>query len=304
MKFALKLLVTLFLISVLLYSVDINEVLGLLGTFSRSEVLIAFLILFLQLLVTAHRWKIIMDLVGIKNSLKKCVEMYWTGLFFNQLLPSSFGGDFARIILSSKNRTKLKSSAASIIFERFLGLAVLLILALMSVTYYRGWQKQELIVFVLLLLFSIFMGLLLHFTMKMDFKNKFYLKIKSLLVEIYYVSSAVRSNKLAAATLLAETLVSHISIFILLWLILFGVGSILDPFLVAGIAAVAMLASALPISIAGWGVRETILVVMLAEQGVSYEKAVASGIALGLITLIFSLPGIFFIHNVKSRSNK
>ena len=51
------------------------------------------------------------------------------------------------------------------------------------------------------------------------------------------------------------------------------------------------LIATLPISIAGWGVRETAMVVALAYAGVESSVALAISVALGVTVLVGSLPG-------------
>ena len=47
----------------------------------------------------------------------------------------------------------------------------------------------------------------------------------------------------------------------------------------------------LPISFAGWGVREVVLVVALAPFGVPLEAALATSVLLGLCLIAIGLPG-------------
>jgi glycosyltransferase 2 family protein len=47
----------------------------------------------------------------------------------------------------------------------------------------------------------------------------------------------------------------------------------------------------LPISLAGWGVREVVLVVALASFGVPAATALATSVLLGLCLVIISVPG-------------
>ena len=47
----------------------------------------------------------------------------------------------------------------------------------------------------------------------------------------------------------------------------------------------------LPISLAGWGVREVALVVMLASFGVPTEAALATSVLLGFCLIVIGLPG-------------
>ena len=52
-----------------------------------------------------------------------------------------------------------------------------------------------------------------------------------------------------------------------------------------------MLAAALPISVAGWGVREAGMAFMLSIYGIPTSDAVLSSLLLGVYTLLFALPG-------------
>jgi uncharacterized membrane protein YbhN (UPF0104 family) len=52
-----------------------------------------------------------------------------------------------------------------------------------------------------------------------------------------------------------------------------------------------ILATILPISIGGWGMRETAMVFTLSLVGVEPERAFALSILVGILTLVMSLPG-------------
>ena len=53
------------------------------------------------------------------------------------------------------------------------------------------------------------------------------------------------------------------------------------------------LLTALPISIAGWGVREGVMIAGLGYLNVSAEAAFALSILYGILMLVVSLPGLF-----------
>ena len=85
-------------------------------------------------------------------------------------------------------------------------------------------------------------------------------------------------------------LVHGISI-VLFWFILDGLGS---PASFGGLATavpVLLLATTLPISIAGWGVREGIAVLLFGTIGVPSDAALAASLAFGAVLLIAALPG-------------
>jgi len=54
------------------------------------------------------------------------------------------------------------------------------------------------------------------------------------------------------------------------------------------------LAVALPISVGGWGVRETAMIGLLGLVGVSSSAALSLSVQLGLLTIVATLPGAAF----------
>ncbi|MFZ1907988.1 MAG: lysylphosphatidylglycerol synthase domain-containing protein, partial [Burkholderiales bacterium] len=57
------------------------------------------------------------------------------------------------------------------------------------------------------------------------------------------------------------------------------------------IVPLAVIASALPISINGWGVREATIVALAAPMGVSAPEALLVSLTIGALNMIASLPG-------------
>jgi ABC-type Fe3+ transport system permease subunit len=55
----------------------------------------------------------------------------------------------------------------------------------------------------------------------------------------------------------------------------------------------AMLASAIPISVAGWGVREGALIVLFGAYGVAADKTFTISVLFGACMVVASLPGAF-----------
>jgi uncharacterized protein (TIRG00374 family) len=62
---------------------------------------------------------------------------------------------------------------------------------------------------------------------------------------------------------------------------------------VALVAFGAMLASAIPISVAGWGVREGALIVLFGAHGVPADKTFTISVLFGACMVVASLPGAF-----------
>ena len=60
----------------------------------------------------------------------------------------------------------------------------------------------------------------------------------------------------------------------------------------------------IPISIAGWGIREGVLVAGLSYTGVQNEVSLAISVMFGLIVLLYSLPGaVFWLMHKKKQTD-
>jgi hypothetical protein len=58
------------------------------------------------------------------------------------------------------------------------------------------------------------------------------------------------------------------------------------------------LIASLPISVAGWGVREGAMVLVLGYVAIPSDQALSLSIALGLVVLAGALPGVFFLWHL------
>jgi uncharacterized membrane protein YbhN (UPF0104 family) len=98
-------------------------------------------------------------------------------------------------------------------------------------------------------------------------------------------------NAPLSAIVAVLSLAAHINIAITAWLIAQALGLALSLTDCLVLMPVVVLASTLPISIGGWGIREGVTVSVLALVGVSSAEALALSILLGLAGIAISLPG-------------
>jgi uncharacterized membrane protein YbhN (UPF0104 family) len=64
------------------------------------------------------------------------------------------------------------------------------------------------------------------------------------------------------------------------------------------------LLTSLPISIGGWGVRETAMIGLLGLVGVPASAALVLSVELGLLTMVVSLPGLVLWFMVKPKRER
>jgi uncharacterized membrane protein YbhN (UPF0104 family) len=94
-----------------------------------------------------------------------------------------------------------------------------------------------------------------------------------------------------ALPVVAVTLLSHVNLALVIWVLARGLGlhvPILDTIV---LFSQVLVVSMLPISIAGWGVREAAMVVLFGLIGVSAAHSLTISMLFGIGTILTALPG-------------
>lgn len=86
----------------------------------------------LGLLISAYRWQILARAQGDRVPLMFLAKSYLVGTFFNNFLPTRFGGDIVRIWDGSRYSKSLVKSSAIVVVERMTGIIVLFVFALVA----------------------------------------------------------------------------------------------------------------------------------------------------------------------------
>lgn len=131
-----KLLLATVLITWLLYSgkLDFTELSGIFD--SWSWLLVAFGIFGCVLLMASLRWRLLLKAQGIDYSLHDTFALTLIGLFFSQVMIGTTGGDMVKAYVVAMEQKEQRSAAViSVLFDRALGLFVLLIVALVAIVF-------------------------------------------------------------------------------------------------------------------------------------------------------------------------
>jgi uncharacterized protein (TIRG00374 family) len=108
----------------------------LLTTFSNANlylVLLSVLLLPAMDLASSFKWYLLSRACDFSVSLWRLYAYYIVGRFFSLVLPSSIGGDVVRVHELGRYTGRYADSAAIVFVERFSGLAVLVMLAVVAV---------------------------------------------------------------------------------------------------------------------------------------------------------------------------
>ena len=90
---------------------------------------------FVGYLITALRWKILLATQGANPKIGFLIRSIMVGTFFNNLLPSTIGGDIIRIYDTRQLGINRSSATSVIIIDRLMGLLALSLFVLTTVLF-------------------------------------------------------------------------------------------------------------------------------------------------------------------------
>ncbi len=293
-----KIPVSLILIGWIVYKVDLAKVWEIVRHAKGGWLLAALLLHIFGYWVSGKRWKVLLAAQGVKVPLSLTIKSYLVGTFFNQFLPTIVGGDVVRGMDTAKPCGSLTKSLTIILFERFTGIIVLLMLVSTGVLLQIGRFKEvsywPIFVLVFLVIATVIFlwkeGIDLAFLeRKVPFRlGKAIIRKISTVLEILV---QFRSHPWPLIQVIFWGLALQL-LFILHYYVLsiaFSLHLRFSFFMV--VIPVIFLLSMLPVSINGIGVRENLFVYFFAKVSVSPEKSLALAWMAFVMILFYALIG-------------
>jgi len=222
------------------------------------------------------------------------------GCFFNQCLPSGIGGDVYKAIAAKSKGFKTSDAVNSTVIDRVYGLLSFSFYSIIFIPFYWGdLTKSHLGMAIIALSFMppiAFVGLLLlnkadtEYWWKIPVMGRLVAKAISIFqVFSLAILKTAKNNfkKIIICSMLANfmcyfaiTIASHY----------LGSGIGMDQLML--VFTFVMIVTILPISFAGWGLRETTFVMATGLLGADPNHALTLSVLYGLTHLIASLPGL------------
>lgn len=303
--FLLKFIFSFSIIAYLLIKiVPINDFLKVLKGANILWLLLSFSLHSLGLLISAYRWQILIQAQGDRVPLGFLAKSYLVGTFFNNFLPTRFGGDIVRIWDGSRYSRSVLKSSAIVLVERFTGIIVLLLFAFVASLSRLEMAKKIPIIWVSLLVGLL--GLLFVLSFFMPFAkrilskipDKGYLKkIKAKVFEFRDVVLVYKEKKreflkaLFWAFLLQVNVILH---YFLVGKALHLNISFIDYFIFIPIILIILI---IPVTISGLGLREGIYIEIfkfyLIPAALAFSFPLIADVAFGLIIGI--IGGIIYV---------
>ena len=285
--------------------IDIGDVKVRMMQLSFSAVFLVAFLMGLHVLLSAVRWRTIIAQLDGNSSFRSTFIATLIERFVNQAVPSPFIGDGARAVALIRNGEHARIAAYSIVLDRAFAVGgVFGLVSLASPLSLSLFTSASVTTAVWVITALSLVGI----TILLLCPHRIWARLRKLRLMHYPAGLAMTLRRLLLAprvvpivvgtSLIAQTLpvfgflvISH------------DLGIDLRLLDAVALVPVIMAASILPISIAGWGVRESAAVVLLGEVGLAASDAVTLSVVFGLVNVATAcLGGLVWLIMAK-RSN-
>ena len=248
------------------------------------------LISFIQYALSAWRWCYIASKNHSMINYGDALRYYYIAGFMNNILPTGIIGDIYRTLnikINNRSSGNFIKSLQSVIFERLSGQIALIVTFIFSLeVFFIVNQKYQasIYLFIIIIVFSVIIKLLFVYQKK----NKYLINFK-------YIFSGKRLYRHFMMSLII--VMTYITTYIVC---AYSLNLNIDLISFFVFAPIILLSMTLPVSIGGWGIRETTALVISFLLGLSVSASVTVAIVYGLCNLLCSLPGIYFFFTRKT----
>jgi hypothetical protein len=290
--FAAKLAVSVILLWFIASKFDIGAPAERLKNLDIAALFAALAVYALLLVNNTFRWRTVMIAIKAVLPAWKTFELVYIGVFFNQTLPSSVGGDAVRMYLGRKHGLSLQGTINGVMLERVINIfgLILLVVATQPFLLARIGDNPAKYVFPALAVAAVagIVFLMLLDRIPEHFRNW---TIVRGLANLAGDSKRLFLSPRYALPAVGFGILGMILISLIVYFLAISLGIEVSAIDCMVLVPPVILIASVPISIAGWGLRETAMVAAFGFIGVAEGDAFVLSILFGLATVLAALPG-------------
>jgi uncharacterized protein (TIRG00374 family) len=292
-KFAVRIVITILLFYLIARSVHYEDVVDVIRRLDYLMLIPALVMQLVSSLVAAYRWYLIMRILQFGQTLYYYVASYFKGIFFNQALPTSIGGDAIRVLDAGKLGNGHKEAFYGVFIDRIVGLSGLVILNLAAILMSPDLLPTSMQWLIALMSLAGILGVIvLLFLRKLDWLTRY--KITRMFHHISERMSRVYHSAASSAKQTGLSIIIHLLAMGCIYLIGRSVGLDLPFLTFLVLVPPALLLTILPVSLAGWGIRETALIGLFLLINADRAQVLTMSLIYGALVVVSSLPGLYF----------
>jgi len=292
----IRVVITIVILALIFRNIEFQSVKNIILQANVKLLLLAILFQLLSTLLAGYRWGQVMKKLNFGQRSDFYMRSYFKGSFFNQGLPTSIGGDAVRVLDVAGNGHRKRDAFIGVFIDRILGLSGLLILNLVANYFLPRLLPDKLFLMINIIVLT---GLLGFITFIYIHKIKFLYQGRLL---NYILRVSQQLNKILhdirsiSFHLLIGVLI-HLFSIINIYFVGKSVGLEYNLLTMAVIVPPVILLTLIPVSLAGWGIREGAMIGLFGLIGATTANVLSMSILYGIILIIASLPGLYtFLH--------
>jgi uncharacterized membrane protein YbhN (UPF0104 family) len=253
---------------------------------------VAILLSLFQVVVGAARWGVVLRALAARVATGRIFALYYLGVFFASVLPGAVGGDAMRMWFCHRSGMPLSAAVNSVMLERLVTVVALVLLVAFTqpILLARVPGLPGSWVFPLLSLGGV-AGLLVLSQLDRLPTGLGRWRVVRGLMTLAGDCRRLCFRPRYGAPALGLAMFGHVNLSLVVYALALGLRLHVDALDCIVLVPPIILIMTLPISIAGWGVRETAMVTAFGFIGVPSGSALVLSILFGLVTTATALPG-------------
>ncbi len=281
--FALALLALLFAIT------DFEELVRLFREADLWPLVLAVLAVCASTLICALRWWAVGHAIGLRLPYKEAAADYFGCTLFNHVLPGGVLGDVARA-WRHRHQGGAALAAHSVIAERVMGqtMFVLFILAGLVLSLLDPQLRKSALLSVYGLVVGVYVTIALCAIFGKHLSGRLGLMVRD------FHTAMETLGRWGAVKMIALSFFMVAAFILAFHLCAVSLGLSVPLALLIGAVPLIKATMMLPLSVGGWGIRESAAGGIWAIVGMSSTHGIALSVAYGLVFLLASLPGLLF----------
>ncbi|CAA7619954.1 conserved membrane hypothetical protein [Magnetospirillum sp. LM-5] len=253
---------------------------------------LAVALMLVQIGLGGVRWGLVLRSLEAVFGWARTIGVFYIGVFFSIVLPGAVGGDAVRMWFARKGGLSLATAINSVMLERAVTVfsLVLLVCLTQPILISRVPDLPGGTVFPVMLAVCVIGILVLASLDKLPESLHRWRLVRGL------VHLASDTRKLFfhpgwSLTCVLVGLAGNANISLVVYMLAEGLGMDVHALDCLVLVPPVLLVMTLPISIAGWGLRETAMVTAFGFVGIASDEALVLSILFGILTMLTALPG-------------
>ncbi len=251
-------IIGLLILAYILSTLEYKKLFAVLKDIDPLYLILYMVFYYIFFVAKVYRFEYILNFYGYKPSYKNLLGATIESQYFGFITPSRVGESIKIIYLQDRENIPKRVSTLAYLYDRFQDLYFMAVMGILSFVFILKLPVNTyLIIFALIMLFLFFI------------KNK----IIEILAKKFDIQNIQNLNLKSDIVLFFQNGFIYLFYFLQYYCLALSLGVDIDFFYLSAVTVIGALASLIPISISGLGIREGVFIYYLVKMGVDKESA-------------------------------